>query len=54
MDVTDVLRSRMQEPSGLQQMTVVSVLAHAAVVAALVVVPARWASEGPSARGDGW
>lgn len=40
MDVTDVLRDRMHEPSGLQKMVVVSLAAHAALIAAAVVVPA--------------
>jgi TonB family protein len=42
MDVTDVLRDRMHEPPGLQRMAVVSVLAHAAVFAVIVVGPASW------------
>ncbi len=37
MDVTDVLRSRMQEPPGLQRMATISVLVHASL-AALVIV----------------
>jgi TonB family protein len=45
MDVTDVLRDRMQEPGGLQGMASVSVIAHAAIVAALVLAPARWWSQ---------
>jgi protein TonB len=42
MDVTDVLRDRMHEPAGLQQMALVSVLLHGAIVAAAVLVPSRW------------
>jgi TonB family protein len=40
MDVTDVLRDRMHEPAGLQKMVVVSVVVHAALIAAMVIVPA--------------
>lgn len=39
MDVTDVLRDRMHDPSGLQTMVVVSIAAHAAVIAAALFVP---------------
>jgi TonB family protein len=41
MDVTDVLRDRMQEPGGLRTMAFVSLLAHVAVAAALVFGPLR-------------
>src|SRR5438067_13337492 len=44
MDVTDVLRDRMQGPSGLQGMAVVSVAAHVALFAAFVVAPGGWLS----------
>lgn len=37
MDVTDVLRGRMQEPPGLQRMATISILVHASL-AALVIV----------------
>jgi len=37
MEVTDVLRGRMQEPAGLQRMISVSVAAHLALAAALIV-----------------
>ncbi|HWF83693.1 MAG TPA: TonB family protein [Vicinamibacterales bacterium] len=40
MDVTDVLRDRMEEPSGLQTMVGVSIVVHAAVIAAALIVPA--------------
>ncbi|HEX3702245.1 MAG TPA: TonB C-terminal domain-containing protein [Vicinamibacterales bacterium] len=40
MDVTDVLRDRMHDPSGLQKMVVVSIGLHAALIAAAIVVPA--------------
>ena len=39
MDVADVLRDRVSEPSGFQRMAVVSVLAHAALFAMLVLMP---------------
>ena len=41
MDVTDVLRGRMQQPAGLQRMAAVSVLLHGAVLAMLVLAPAN-------------
>lgn len=37
MDVTDVLRGRMQTPAGLQKMISVSVAAHLALAAALII-----------------
>ncbi len=37
MNVTDVLRSRMEEPSGLQRMAAISVLVHASMVALVIV-----------------
>ncbi len=40
MDVTDVLRDRMEEPSGLQTMVGVSIAVHAALIAAALIVPA--------------
>ena len=39
MDVTDVLRDRMQRPAGLQRMVGVSMLAHAVAIAAIVLAP---------------
>ena len=41
MDVTDILRDRMAEPPGFQLTTVVSLLLHAALGAALVFGPMR-------------
>jgi TonB family protein len=38
MDVTDVIRDRMQEPSGLQATAVVSALVHAVALAAIVLL----------------
>ena len=42
MDVTDVLRDRMEAPAGLQHMAAVSVLLHGAVLAAVVLAPGGW------------
>lgn len=42
MDVTDILRDRMEEPGGLQRMAIVSALLHGALVVLLVVAPAGW------------
>lgn len=39
MDVTDVLRDRMQEPAGLQKMVAVSITLHAGLIAAAMFVP---------------
>ena len=39
MEVTDVLRDRMQEPTGLQRMIVVSVVVHAALIAWILLAP---------------
>jgi TonB family protein len=41
MEVTDILRDRMHEPVGLQRMVAVSIAAHIAFGAALLLVPAR-------------
>lgn len=43
--VSDVLRDRMREPAGLQQMALFSVLAHAAFAAAVVLAPTAWFSQ---------
>src|SRR5207253_10949762 len=42
MDVTDVLRDRMGEPSGFEYMALVSLAIHAALFAAFVLVPGKW------------
>jgi len=42
MDVTDVLRDRMGEPSGLQYMAAVSVAAHVVLFAVFVIAPGTW------------
>src|SRR6185295_19325725 len=39
MDVTDILRARMQEPAGLQKMVSVSLLLHGALIAGLLLAP---------------
>ncbi|HEY2908496.1 MAG TPA: TonB family protein [Vicinamibacterales bacterium] len=39
MDVTDILRDRMREPAGLQRMTAISVVMHAALVATVIFMP---------------
>ena len=39
MDVTDVLRDRMQQPAGLQKMVGVSIAMHAVVIAAAAFAP---------------
>ena len=44
MEVTDVLRDRMQEPGGLSVTAVVSLLAHAGIAAALVFGSMHWVS----------
>lgn len=45
MDVTDVLRDRMQEPAGLSRMATVSVAVHTALVAAMLLAPGRWTGQ---------
>ena len=45
MEVTDVLRDRMHEPTGFQQMAVVSVLAHGSLAALLILAPGGWLSQ---------
>lgn len=45
MDVSDILRDRMQEPAGVRQMAVVSALLHGAIAAAVVLAPAAWFSQ---------
>jgi TonB family protein len=52
MDVTDVLRDRMQAPAGLQRMVAVSVAAHIVFGATLLLTPSRFLggqSEAPRA-----
>ena len=39
MDVSDILRDRMQEPGGLQRMVTVSVAAHGVLAAAILLAP---------------
>jgi TonB family protein len=47
MDVSDVLRDRMEKPAGLQRMVVASALGHLALVAIVIVAPADWLSSAP-------
>lgn len=42
MDVTDVLRDRMDEPSGLHYMAAVSVAAHVVLFGVFMVAPGKW------------
>ena len=44
MEVTDVLRERMEAPGGLQATALVSLIVHAAIVGALIIGPLRWAA----------
>ncbi len=48
-DVTDVLRDRMQEPSGLQRMVSVSLAAHAGLLALALLAPSAWWSHAAEA-----
>jgi periplasmic protein TonB len=45
VEVTDVLRERMQEPTGLRLTALVSLLVHSMLAAALVYGPIRWLSQ---------
>ncbi|OFV92668.1 MAG: hypothetical protein A3G76_02405 [Acidobacteria bacterium RIFCSPLOWO2_12_FULL_65_11] len=49
MDLSDVLRSRMDEPGGLQGMVAVSILAHGVLLAVLLFAPQRWFTAEPEA-----
>lgn len=49
MDVSDVLRDRMREPSGLQRMALVSAVAHGAILALILFAPHGWFSSGQEA-----
>lgn len=42
MDVGDVLRDRLREPSGFERMAVVSLVAHGVAVALVLVAPMDW------------
>jgi TonB family protein len=42
MEVTDVLRDRMQEPAGIQQMALVSAVLHASIAALVLLAPGGW------------
>ena len=45
MDVTDVLRDRVQEPEGLQWMAAASITAHAVAFATFMLAPGAWLSQ---------
>jgi TonB family protein len=47
MDVTDVLRDRMQEPAGLQAMAAASAIVHAGLIAGLLLLPGGLLSDRP-------
>ena len=52
MDVTDILRDRIQEPAGLQRMVSVSLLLHGVLIAGLLLAPRGFlstAAEAPRA-----
>ncbi|MBZ5560553.1 MAG: TonB family protein [Acidobacteriia bacterium] len=42
MDVTDVLRDRMQPPAGLQWMVLASLALHGALATAVILAPGNW------------
>jgi len=42
MEVTDILRDRMDRPGGLQGMVTLSLAFHVAIVAGLVLAPGQW------------
>jgi protein TonB len=44
MDVTDILRDRMQEPEGLRRMAILSASLHLALLVVLLLAPAHWLS----------
>jgi TonB family protein len=44
MEVTDVLRNRVAAPAGFQRMVALSLMAHAALLAALLLAPGHWFS----------
>lgn len=49
MDVTDVLRDRMQPPSGLQWMVVASLAVHGVLGTAVLLAPQSWMRRPPEA-----
>jgi TonB family protein len=46
MDVSDVLRDRMQEPAGLRGMVTLSTAVHAGLIALAILAPNRWLAHG--------
>ena len=49
MDVTDVLRDRMEAPAGLQRMVAASVALHVVCAAVLLLAPGKWFGREPAA-----
>jgi protein TonB len=49
MDVTDILRDRLQEPAGLQKMVSVSLLLHGVLIAGLLLAPRGLLMQGADA-----
>ncbi len=47
MDLAAVLRDRMHEPSGLSSMVLVSVVAHAALIGVVFLLPGAWLATTP-------
>jgi TonB family protein len=47
VEVTDVLRDRMDEPGGLERMATISVVVHGVLVAAVLLGPGMWLKTGP-------
>lgn len=45
MDLTDVLRDRACEPQGFERMAVLSVIAHGALIALVLLSPGKWWTE---------
>jgi periplasmic protein TonB len=50
MDVTDILRNRIQEPAGLQKMVSVSLVVHGALIAGLLLAPRGWLMKADAPR----
>ena len=48
-DVTDVLRDRMSEPGGFERMATLSVFAHGALIALVLLAPGKWWTQGVAA-----
>src|SRR5262245_19785179 len=50
MDVGDVLRDRVHEANGFERMVAVSLLAHGALLAAILLSPVGWLGSKPAPR----